>query len=111
MKRTSLHLTMSMVEAKMKSRMGRNLLAPSTNGPQQRSNHLVFLETENDPPQKSRPRRKFRPRDGTQSQREDKEIQSIKRKIESSAEALKKLRVHVDDGNCPRTLRHNVPEM
>ena len=52
--------------------------------------------------------KKFRPRDGTQSQREDKEIKSIKRKIESSAEALKKLQVHVDDGNCPRTLRYNV---
>ena len=33
---------------------------------------------------------KFRPRDGTPSQREDKEIKSIKGKMESSAEALKK---------------------
>ena len=48
---------------------------------------------------------KFRPRDGTPSQREDKEIKSIKGKIESWAEALKKLQVHVDDGTCPRTLR------
>ena len=42
--------------------------------------------------------KKFRPRDGTPSQREDKEIKSIKGKIESSAEALKRLQVHVDDG-------------
>ena len=34
--------------------------------------------------------KKFRPRDGTQSQREDKEIKSIKGKIKSSAEVLKK---------------------
>ena len=37
--------------------MDRNLLAPLTDGQQQRSNHLVFVETKNDPPQKSRPRR------------------------------------------------------
>ena len=42
------------------------------------------------------------------SHREDKEIKSIKGKIESLAEALKKLQVHVDDGTCPRTLRYNA---
>ena len=42
--------------------------------------------------------KKFRPRDGTPSQRGDKEIKSIKGKIESSTKALKKLQVHVDDG-------------
>ena len=51
---------------------------------------------------------KFRPRDVTPSQREDKEIKSIIGKIESSAEAIKKLQVHVDDGTCPRTLRYNA---
>ena len=47
-------------------------------------------------------------RDGTPSHREDKEIKSIKGKIESSAEVLKKSQVHVDDGTCPRTLRYNA---
>ena len=53
MKGASLRRGMSTVEAKMKSRMDRNLLAQLTNGQQQRSNHLIFLETENDPLQKS----------------------------------------------------------
>ena len=46
---------MRIVEAKRKSRMGRNLLAPLMNGQQLTSHHLVFLETENDPPQKNLP--------------------------------------------------------
>ena len=53
-------------------------------------------------------KKNFRPRDGTPSQRDDKEIKSIRGKTESLAEVLKKLQVHVDDGTCPRTLRYNA---
>ena len=85
-------------------RMGRNLPAPLTNGHQQRSNHLVFLETENEPPQRSPPRTSS----GLATERHPKERTKRSGKIESSAEALKKLQVHVDDDTCPRSLRYNA---
>ena len=59
--------------------------------------------------------KKFRPRNGTQSQREDKDIKSIKRKIESSAIVIEELEEGMDleeeDAEMEKSKKVSVPNV